>query len=87
MQDRSRECGHGHREVRQLKVPTVRPGLLFPHAAIEIKRRRTNRKTGKVGTRVVYAVTSLASEQAGPAQLAQLVQGAGRWRHCTTSET
>jgi predicted transposase YbfD/YdcC len=44
------EAGHGRREVRRLKVCTVRPGLLFPHAvqAMEIKRRRTNRKTGKV---------------------------------------
>ena len=60
-----------------LKVCTVRPGLLFPHAvqAMEIKLRRTNRKTGKVGTKTVYAVTSLAPEQVTPTQLAQLVQG------------
>ncbi|WP_084713105.1 transposase [Streptacidiphilus rugosus] len=41
---------------------------------MEIKRRRTNRKTGKVETKTVYAVTSLTPEQATPAQLAQLVQ-------------
>ncbi|MFD5388207.1 ISAs1 family transposase [Streptomyces sp. NPDC127074] len=53
LQDRGRRSGHGRREVRRLKVCTVRPDLLFPHAvqAMEIKRRRTNRKTGKVGTK------------------------------------
>lgn len=53
------------------------PGLLFPHAvqAIKIKRRRVNTKTGKVQTKTVYAVTSLAPGQAGPARLAELVQG------------
>lgn len=77
LQDRRRRSGHGRREVRRLKVCTVRPDLPFPHAvqAMEIKRRRTNRKTGKVGTKTVFAVTSLAPEQATPTQLAQLVQG------------
>ncbi|MFE5003436.1 ISAs1 family transposase [Streptomyces sp. NPDC057651] len=68
--------GHGRREVRRLKVCTVQPGLLFPHAvqAIEIKRRRTNRKTGKVQTKTVYAITSLTPDQANPSQLAELIQ-------------
>ena len=76
LQDRSRRRGHGRAEVRRLKVCTVRPGLLFPHAvqAMEIKRRRTNRKTGKIETKTVYAVTSLTPEQADPARLARLVQ-------------
>lgn len=76
LQARTTGAGHGRREVRRLKVCTVRPGLLFPHAvqAMEIKRRRTHRKTGKVETKTVYAVTSLPPEQATPAQLAQLVQ-------------
>ncbi|WP_405775290.1 ISAs1 family transposase [Streptomyces sp. NBC_01538] len=49
LQARTTGAGHGRREVRRLKVCTVRPGLLFPHAvqAMEIKRRRTHRKTGK----------------------------------------
>ncbi|WP_431607810.1 ISAs1 family transposase [Streptomyces lunaelactis] len=52
LQNRTTATGHSRREVRRLKVCTVQPGLLFPHAvqAIEIKRRRTNRKTGKVQT-------------------------------------
>ncbi|MFF8374456.1 ISAs1 family transposase [Streptomyces lydicus] len=76
LQARTTGAGHGRREVRRLKVCTVQPGLLFPHAvqAMEIKRRRTHRRTGKVQTKTVYAVTSLSPEQARPAQLAQLVQ-------------
>jgi predicted transposase YbfD/YdcC len=68
--------GPGRREVRRLKVCTVQPGLLFPHAvqAIEIKRRRTNRKTGKVQTKTVYAITSLTPDRADPSQLAELIQ-------------
>jgi predicted transposase YbfD/YdcC len=75
LQARTAGAGHGRREVRRLKVCTVRPGLLFPHAvqAMEIKRR-TNRKTGKVETKTVYAVTSLPPEQASPALLAELIQ-------------
>ncbi|MFG2395749.1 hypothetical protein [Streptomyces lydicus] len=41
---------------------------------MEIKRRRTHGKTSKVQTKTVYAITSLPPEQAGPAQLAELVQ-------------
>ncbi|MFF3691447.1 ISAs1 family transposase [Streptomyces sp. NPDC002187] len=76
LRDRTHRRGHGRVEVRRLKVCTVRPGLLFPHAvqAMEIKRRRTNGKTGKVEMKTVYTVTSLTPEQATPAQLAQLVQ-------------
>ncbi|WP_405721020.1 ISAs1 family transposase [Streptomyces sp. NBC_01537] len=75
--DRTRTAGHGRREVRRLKVCTVEAALLFPHAvqAIEIKRRRVNTKTGKVQTKTVYAVTSLTPGQAGPARLAELIQG------------
>jgi predicted transposase YbfD/YdcC len=78
LQHRTTKSGHGRREIRRLKVCTVRPGLLFPHAvqAMEIKRRRTHRKTGKTETKTVYAVTSsLPPEQADPAQLAELIQG------------
>lgn len=76
LQARTAGAGHGRREVRRLKVCTVCPGLLFPHAvqAMEIKRRRTHRKTGKIETKTVYAVTSLPPEQASPAQLAELIQ-------------
>ncbi|WP_240667548.1 transposase [Streptomyces luteoverticillatus] len=50
--------------------------LLFPGArkAIQIKRRRTCRKTGKTTVKTIYAVTSLTAEQASPARLARLVR-------------
>lgn len=74
--DRTRAAGHGRREIRRLKACTVQAGLLFPHAvqAIEIKRRRVHKKTGKIQHKTVYAVTSLAPDQASPTRLAQLVQ-------------
>ena len=51
--------------------------MLFPGArqAIQLKRRRMDRKTGTVTIRTVYAVTSLTAEQATPAELAQLIRG------------
>lgn len=75
--DRARTTAHGRREVRHLKVCTVQAGLLFPHAvqAVEIKRRRVSKKTGKIQTKSAYAVTSLTPDRASPARLAQLVQG------------
>lgn len=77
LQDRTMDTGHGRREIRRLKVCTVHPGLLFPHAvqAIEIKRRRTNRRTGKTSMKTIYAVTSLSPEQATSTQLATLIRG------------
>ncbi|MDQ0792953.1 transposase [Streptomyces sp. B1I3] len=67
---------HGRGRIRRLKVCTV-AGLLFPGAAqaIELKRRRVDRKTGKISIKTVYAVTSLNAEQATPAQLASLIRG------------
>jgi hypothetical protein len=76
LQHRTTATGHGRREIRRLKVCTVQSGLLFPRAvqAIEIKRRRVNRRTGRVQTKTVYAITSLPPDQADPAQLAALMQ-------------
>nr|WSX72459.1 hypothetical protein OH826_00375 [Streptomyces sp. NBC_00899]WSX81472.1 hypothetical protein OH826_51120 [Streptomyces sp. NBC_00899] len=42
--------------------------------AVQIKRRRTGRKTGSTTVKTVYAVTSLTAGQATPAQLARLVR-------------
>ncbi|MFI2207594.1 ISAs1 family transposase [Streptomyces sp. NPDC020192] len=80
LQHRTRDKDHGRREIRRLKVCTVQPGLLFPHAvqAIEIKRRRTNGKTGKTTVKTIYAITSRTPARATPAQLAQLIRG--HWR-------
>ncbi|WP_240351017.1 transposase family protein [Streptomyces olivoreticuli] len=51
-----------------LSVRCLQTGLLFPGAAqaIEIKRHRVNRRTGKISIKTVRAVTSLAAEQATP---------------------
>jgi predicted transposase YbfD/YdcC len=75
LQGRTRGSGHGRSEIRRIKVATV-SNLLFPGAcqAVQIKRRRTDRKTGKVTIATVYAVTSLTAEQATPAQLAKLIR-------------
>lgn len=75
LQGRTRGTGHGRSEIRRIKVATVN-NLLFPGArqAVQIKRRRTDRKTGKTTVTTVYAVTSLTTEQATPAHLAQLIR-------------
>ncbi|GAA2436636.1 ISAs1 family transposase [Actinomadura vinacea] len=77
LHDRTVGDGHGRREIRRLKVCTVRPGLLFPHAAqaIQVKRRRTDRVTGKTTIKTIYAVTSLTAGRAAPARLASLIRG------------
>ncbi|GAA3373785.1 hypothetical protein GCM10020367_35090 [Streptomyces sannanensis] len=43
--------------------------------AIEVKRRRTSRTTNKTTIKTVYAVTSLAPEQATPDRIAELIRG------------
>lgn len=75
LQGRTRGIGHGRSEIRRIKVATVN-SLLFPRArqAVQIKRRRTDRKTGQTTVKTVYAVTSLTAEQATAAQLAELVR-------------
>ncbi|MDW8803875.1 ISAs1 family transposase [Streptomyces scabiei] len=75
LQGRTRGSGHGRSEIRRIKVATV-SNLLFPGArqAVRIKRRRTDRKAGKVTIATVYAVTSLTAEQATLAQLAKLIR-------------
>ncbi|XKK60598.1 ISAs1 family transposase [Streptomyces sp. ARC32] len=78
LQCRTKGAGRGRSEIRRIKVATVN-NLLVPGArqAIQIKRRRTDRKTGKTGktaVKTVYAVTSLTAEQATPSQLARLVR-------------
>ncbi|MEX1655755.1 MULTISPECIES: hypothetical protein [Streptomyces] len=67
--------GHGRSEIRRIKDATVN-SLLFPGArqAVQIKRRRTDRKTGQTTVKTVYAITSLTADQAAAAQLAELVR-------------
>jgi predicted transposase YbfD/YdcC len=58
-------------------VLTVKAGLLFPHAvqAIQIKRQVRDLNKGKWRTVTVYAITSLPTWQAGPAELATWIRG------------
>jgi predicted transposase YbfD/YdcC len=67
---------HGRREIRRIKACTV-GGLLFLGAcqAIQVKRRRVDRKSRKATITTVYAVTSLTADQASPTQLATLMRG------------
>ncbi|WP_327713909.1 ISAs1 family transposase (plasmid) [Streptomyces sp. NBC_00464] len=76
LQDRTRATSHGRSEIRRIKVCTVN-NLQFPGAqqAIQLKRHRVHRKTGKTTLHTVYAVTSLTAERATPAQLATLIRG------------
>ncbi|WSX61414.1 ISAs1 family transposase [Streptomyces sp. NBC_00986] len=75
LQGRVRGIGHGRSQIRRIKVVTVN-SLLFPGArqAVPIKRRRTDRKTGRTTVKTVSAVTSLTAEQANPAQPATLIR-------------
>jgi predicted transposase YbfD/YdcC len=76
LQGRTRGKGHGRTEIRRIKAATV-DNLLFPGArqAVQIKRRRTDRKTGRTTITTVYAVTDLTAEQVTPARLSELVRG------------
>lgn len=73
---RTRDGGHSRAKTRTVVVTAVRAGILFPHAtqAIQVVCCRRTR-TGRWRTETVYAVTSLAAEQADPAELADAIRG------------
>ncbi|GAA3890513.1 ISAs1 family transposase [Streptomyces lannensis] len=75
LQERVRGVSRGRAEIRRIKVATVN-NHHFPGArqVIQVKRRRTCRKTDRTTIKTVYAVTSLTAEQATPAQLAKLIK-------------
>jgi predicted transposase YbfD/YdcC len=68
---------HGRIERRSIKVVTVATGIVFPHArqAIQITRKTRKPHSKKWKTEVVYAVTSLAADQATAADLAAWIRG------------
>ncbi|WP_275422524.1 ISAs1 family transposase [Actinocatenispora thailandica] len=70
-----RESGHGRDETRSLKTVSC-DQLDFPHAqqAVKIIRWRRDQTTGRVCRETVYAVTSLATTAATPADLARLAR-------------
>ncbi len=71
--------GHGREESRSIKVCGIDPaagGLPFPGAVSAIKLHRRRKVKGKKETReTVYAVTTIDTHQATPAQTAGLVKG------------
>lgn len=78
--DIQHDRAHGRAERRCLKVTAVAAGIAFPHAAqaIRIVRRRrplSGKNSSKWTSETVYAVTSLTSMKASPAQLAGIVRG------------
>ncbi|GGZ87460.1 ISAs1 family transposase [Streptomyces echinoruber] len=75
LQSRTRDAGHGRGGIRRIKVCTVN-NLLFPGArqTVQLKRRRVDRKTGRISTTTVYAVAGLTAEHATPAELASLIR-------------
>jgi len=67
--------GHGREERRTLTASTELQGYLdWPTAAQVFKLERHIKRTadGKTSTEVVYGITSLSPEQAGPARLLEL---------------
>ncbi|MCK2213358.1 ISAs1 family transposase [Actinomadura sp. ATCC 31491] len=77
LNDRTDQTAHGRREIRRMKICTTRPHLPFPHAAqaIQIKRRRTDHRTGKTTIVTIYAITDLPPGRITHAQLAALIRG------------
>ena len=64
-----REVGHGRKETRATRAPTITDlGLDFPHAvqASRILRHRTDLHSGKMTRQTVYALTDLTTRQASP---------------------
>lgn len=71
--------GHGRRESRSIKTCAVADelgGIAFPHARLAIRVHRRRQQSGRRQTREsVYAVTSLDTHQASPADLAAAIRG------------
>ncbi|MGW1365276.1 ISAs1 family transposase [Streptomyces chartreusis] len=72
-----REAGHGRRETRSVRTPTVTSlGLDLPHVAqaAKIHRHRTDLKTGKITRETVHAITDLTARAASPQAIGQLAR-------------
>jgi predicted transposase YbfD/YdcC len=74
--------GHGRRESRSVKTMAIAAnlgGIAFPKARLALRVHRRRQENGKRQTReTVYAVTSLDTHQASPADLGRYVRG--HWR-------
>jgi predicted transposase YbfD/YdcC len=71
--------GHGRRESRSVKAMSIAAnlgGIAFPQARLALRVHRRRQESGKRQTReTVYAVTSLDTHQASPADLGRYVRG------------
>lgn len=75
--DVSTDTGHGRRERRTLKVTAIDAGIGFPGAeqVLRMTRTRTDRKTGKRGTEIIYAITTLTAIDASATMIATWLRG------------
>ncbi|MDL5198633.1 ISAs1 family transposase [Streptomyces sp. ALI-76-A] len=73
------QTGHGRRESRSVKTMAIAAnlgGIAFPEARLALRIHRRRQESGKRQTReTVYAVTSLDTHQASPADLGGYVRG------------
>ncbi|HEY8981929.1 MAG TPA: ISAs1 family transposase [Streptomyces sp.] len=71
--------GHGRRESRSVKTCSLADnlgGIAFPHARLALRVHRRRKPAGQTESREsVFAVTSLDTHQADPAELAAAVRG------------
>ena len=80
-QAQTRRLAHGRLEQRTVWVAKAPPDLGWPHArqVLRLDRYIVSKRTGEVlSNQTVYAVTSLAPDQASPAELLRLWQT--HWR-------
>lgn len=77
VQHARRETGHGRTTEWQITVQSAQTWIDFPHAAqtIRLTRDRHDHRTGEHTREQVYAITSLAPDEASPARLAALIRG------------
>lgn len=72
------EKGHGRLELRELTSSTMLEDYLdWPgaHQVFRLERRTTLLRSGHVREEVVYGITSLSPERAGPERLLQIARG------------
>lgn len=69
--------GHGRIETREVRVAAVPDGLDFPHAAqvIVVYRERAGLDDKMISSETSYYLTSVAPDDAGPAELGSHVRG------------
>lgn len=74
---RNRSKAKGRKMIRTVKCATLSPGIGFPHATQAIQITRKSRPLGATAWHLetVYALTSLPTHQASPAQLGSWVRG------------